>query len=79
MLGPIPPLLQYAFMAWCSVKKPRDNFTITFIELMGFILVAMKYCVTLYNNFRLRLFIYVDGVNLLGQSINTMQKNTETQ
>jgi hypothetical protein len=30
MSGAIPPLLQYAFMAWCSVKKKkkhRDNFT----------------------------------------------------
>jgi hypothetical protein len=26
--GAIPPFLQYAFMAWCSVKrKHRDNFT----------------------------------------------------
>jgi hypothetical protein len=28
MLGAIPPLPQYAFMAWCS--KHRDNFTFTF-------------------------------------------------
>jgi hypothetical protein len=28
MHGVIPPLPQYAFMAWCSVKeKHRDNFT----------------------------------------------------
>jgi hypothetical protein len=26
MRGAIPPLPQYAFMAWCSVKKHRDNF-----------------------------------------------------
>jgi hypothetical protein len=26
----IPPLPQYAFMAWCSVKKHKDNFTFTF-------------------------------------------------
>jgi len=26
MRGAIPPLLQYAFMAWCLVKH-RDNFT----------------------------------------------------
>jgi hypothetical protein len=29
MLGAIPPLPQYAFMAWCLVKH-RDNFTFTF-------------------------------------------------
>jgi hypothetical protein len=29
MRGPIPPLLQYVFMAWCLVKS-RDNFTFTF-------------------------------------------------
>jgi hypothetical protein len=32
MSGAIPPLPQYAFMAWCSVKKKekyRDNFTFT--------------------------------------------------
>jgi hypothetical protein len=30
MRGAIPPLFQYAFMAWCLVKY-RDNFTFTFI------------------------------------------------
>jgi len=30
MRGAIPPLPQYAFMAWCSVKKHRGNFTFTF-------------------------------------------------
>jgi hypothetical protein len=31
MCGTIPPLLQYAFMAWCLVKKKhRDNFTFNF-------------------------------------------------
>jgi hypothetical protein len=30
MHGTIPPLPQYAFMAWCSVKeRHRDNFTFT--------------------------------------------------
>jgi hypothetical protein len=29
MSGAIPPLPQYAFMAWCSVKH-RDNSTFTF-------------------------------------------------
>jgi hypothetical protein len=29
MSGAIPPLLQYAFMAWCLVKR-RDNFTFAF-------------------------------------------------
>jgi hypothetical protein len=33
MRGSIPPLPQYAFMAWCSVKH-RDNFTfLTFLLL----------------------------------------------
>jgi hypothetical protein len=27
MSGAIPPLPQYAFMAWWSVKKRMDNFT----------------------------------------------------
>jgi hypothetical protein len=31
MNGAVPPLLQYAFIAWCSVKKKHgDNFTFTF-------------------------------------------------
>jgi hypothetical protein len=30
MSGAIRPLLQYAFMARCLVKKHRDNFTFTF-------------------------------------------------
>jgi len=32
MSGAIPPLSQYAFMAWCLVKH-RDNFTFTFTFL----------------------------------------------
>jgi hypothetical protein len=31
MSGAIHPLPQYAFMAWCVVKKHRDAFTFTFI------------------------------------------------
>jgi len=30
MRGAIPPLPQYALMAWCSVKKQRDSFIFTF-------------------------------------------------
>jgi hypothetical protein len=30
MLGDVPPLPQYAFMAWCSVKEHRDNFTLPY-------------------------------------------------
>jgi hypothetical protein len=33
MRGAIPPLSQYAFMAWCLFKH-RDNFTFTFTEMM---------------------------------------------
>jgi hypothetical protein len=38
MSGAIPPLPQYAFMAWCSVtKKHRDSFTFTFtFTILGF-------------------------------------------
>jgi hypothetical protein len=35
MGGAIPPLSQYAFMAWCSVKKHRNSFTFNFIENFG--------------------------------------------
>jgi len=31
MRGAIPPLPQYAIMAWWSVEKHRDNFTFSFI------------------------------------------------
>jgi hypothetical protein len=31
MSGAIPPLPQYAFMAWCLVKH-RDNFTFTLVR-----------------------------------------------
>jgi hypothetical protein len=33
MSGDIPPLPQYAFMAWCLVKH-RDNFTFTLTLLL---------------------------------------------
>jgi hypothetical protein len=32
MRGAIPPLPQYAFMAWCLVKH-RDNFTFTLMAV----------------------------------------------
>jgi hypothetical protein len=55
MSGAVPPLLQYAFMAWCLVKY-RDNFTFTFtftisqttilrlweVELFGILLENFK-------------------------------------
>jgi hypothetical protein len=33
MRGAIPSLPQYASMAWCSVKKHRDNFTFSTVGL----------------------------------------------
>jgi hypothetical protein len=34
MSGAMPPHAQYAFMAWCSVKKKhRDNFTFYHVEI----------------------------------------------
>jgi hypothetical protein len=40
MRGAIHPLPQYAFMAWCPVKKQhRNNFTFTF-TLPNFIFVT---------------------------------------
>jgi hypothetical protein len=32
MRGAVPPLLKYAFIAWCLVKH-RDNFTFTFTSV----------------------------------------------
>jgi hypothetical protein len=44
MRGATHPLTQYAFMAWCSVKKKhRDNFTFTdSIMLQSLILLLAK-------------------------------------
>jgi hypothetical protein len=44
MRGSITPLPQYAFMAWCSVKKNhRDNFTFSFaLSLVGIINVGRE-------------------------------------
>jgi hypothetical protein len=36
MSGAIPPLPQYAFMAWCSVKKDRDSFTFTVLVIVDY-------------------------------------------
>jgi len=33
MRGALPPLSQYAFMARCSVKKHRENFTFTLASM----------------------------------------------
>jgi hypothetical protein len=43
MRGAIPPLPQYAFMAWCLVKH-RDKFTFTFILPYSFQLSKSRYC-----------------------------------
>jgi hypothetical protein len=40
MRGAIPPLPQYAFMAWCSVKH-KDNFTFTFINFKDYLALDM--------------------------------------
>jgi hypothetical protein len=41
MRGAIPPLPQYAFMAWCLVKH-RDNFTFTFyLVLVKFVILYL--------------------------------------
>jgi hypothetical protein len=37
MRGAIPPHPQYAFMAWCSLKKHRDDFIFNYD-------VWIKYC-----------------------------------
>jgi hypothetical protein len=60
MSGAIPPLRQYAFIVWCSVKKERrDNFTFTFyIEgelnflafLFGFSAEMLESCLKLDHN-----------------------------
>jgi len=47
MSGAIPPLLQYAFMVWCSVKKHGDSFihfTFTFYQCFkhGILVTAWK-------------------------------------
>jgi hypothetical protein len=39
MHGTIPPLLQYAFMAWCSVKKSTER---TFTLRSHVTVVALK-------------------------------------
>jgi len=47
MRGAIPPLPQYAFMAWCSVKKDhRDNFNFTFkVSILRLQFIFMEhYC-----------------------------------
>jgi hypothetical protein len=38
MRGALPPLPQYAFVAWCSIKKHRANFTFTFYNAYSFAL-----------------------------------------
>jgi hypothetical protein len=41
----IPPLPQYAFMAWCSVKKDhRDNFTFYISRKSKTVEIYVKVC-----------------------------------
>jgi hypothetical protein len=36
MSGAIPPLPKYVFMAWCLVKKHRDNFIAIISDIVKF-------------------------------------------
>jgi ABC-type enterochelin transport system permease subunit len=47
MNGAIPPLSQYAFMAWCLVKN-RDN--LTFIIVVVVVVVVFPCADTMYNH-----------------------------
>jgi hypothetical protein len=51
MSGAIPPLPQYAFMAWCVVKKHRDSFTFTFYPYIN--IFGTSYCIELMINERI--------------------------
>jgi hypothetical protein len=42
MRGAIPPLPQYAFMAWCSVIKHRDNCTFSFTSYINRAVIAQS-------------------------------------
>jgi hypothetical protein len=41
MRGVIPPLTQYAFMVWCSVKKAHGQFIIIIIIIIIIYLLLM--------------------------------------
>jgi hypothetical protein len=46
MIGAIPPLPQYALIAWCSPKKKhRDTFTFTIAYFILKYLLALKFYV----------------------------------
>jgi len=49
MSGAIPPLLQYASMTWCLVKR-RDSFTFT-INIVMFSKIKLKVMMLRYSNY----------------------------
>jgi hypothetical protein len=56
MLGPVPPLPQYVFMAWCLVKH-KDNFTFNFFYLYVWLDVStMMYDVKPY------IYIFIEEI-----------------
>jgi len=48
MGGAIPPLPQYAFMAWCFVKH-RDNFTFTLPDVSVLSEYGIKFLIHLFR------------------------------
>jgi hypothetical protein len=52
MRAAIPPLLQYAFLAWCLVRH-KDNFTFIFSFIYSFIDMQMKAAVLQMKRFTL--------------------------
>jgi len=60
MSGAIPPLPQYAFMAWCLVKA-QDNFTFTFNcegDTFSYDSVALKTKIYVIHNFQCSLISF---------------------
>jgi hypothetical protein len=69
MRGAIPAFHQYAFMAWCLVKKKhRDNFTFYRIRIHGVILITLRLLYLYFTVFTHSLNVYVGrAMHLMGK------------
>jgi len=57
MLGVLPPLSQYAFMAWCSVEEKAQGQLYLYVIIYGNLILSLYMCQTFKLQFTPKMFV----------------------